>query len=426
MFSNNLNLFTVIGITVILVILIAISRGYESDSVENFVAWNNLTVRDTRPFGLLRNDEIVKQAFKDIVKQDEGKLPNRNFEGWKQSEWFEEQVKGIIHYVLRRINLTTGRHFMPLDMQSVQKTSTFDPISGRGVNRFVVNIFIQDKQPKQVHANASNISFTVLQRDDLVKIESLHTITDHFYEKPLVDGPNVFDNYYKIENPFHLTAPWKTSGDEVIMDPESTERLLDLWHDDLKRPKYRCFSEDGVFRSKESQDMFEEQGNRWKTQTACQESRGVWDKPVDKDGECPFYRANKHFPNRLGGVKLHDQRCEMPINTKTIGYRNVSTDPKHQPYCYNCNIGADGMAGSWGPCCSDQRDPSLYPNLGGNPDYAFPGDEFERAQYWRELAERGLHWSKHPTKIRDVTNQTQKNPVFNKIVGPGPEKITLN
>ena len=178
----------------------------------------------------------------------------------------------------------------------------------------------------------------------------------------------------------------------------------------MKTPKYRCFEGTG-----------DETGT---TKEECDLSDGYWDKPVTRDEECPFFMKNKNYPNRLGGVDPNGNRCEMPIGTKRIGYRYVSADPVHKPWCFNCRIGQDGNPGSIGPCCDEQLNKDLYPNL-VSPDYAYPGDALERGQFWKELSERGLNWQRHPTNIRDVTNSTQKAPVFNAIIGPGPGKIDL-
>jgi hypothetical protein len=241
----------------------------------------------------------------------------------------------------------------------------------------------------------------------------------------VVDEFNKHDEYYRLENPFNLHKPWKTNEQPVLMDDKTTEELLDQWHHELKTPQYKCFANVGsAIPPEESNDFYAEQGSRWRTRQKCKENQGVWDKPIDRDGECPFYRKNLNYPNRLGGKKLHTDQCEMPVGTKTVGYRYVSNDPAHKPWCYNCKIGADGSPNSIGPCCDEQLDKELYPNL-VSPDWAFPGDELERMQFSRELAERGLQWRKHPTKIRDITNPNQKQPVFNAIVGPGPDKVTL-
>lgn len=395
---------------------------------ENFVAWNNEKVRDESPYGLIRDDEQVRRIFNQLVQEDANKFGS-SFSNFKETTTFEEEIKGIIHYVLRRINEKGNRRFVGLDTQSVKKEQTLDPEDRQIVNRWTVNMFIQEKNQLNVHGWSMNISFTLVQKGNILKIEKLHTITDHFYKKPLVDGINPYDKFYKLMNPFHLNKPWKTSGRvdgrDVLMSDEESEQLLDQWHRELKTPAYRCFTDAGsVTESKERKGFFQTAGDRYKNQEACEANKGKWDKPVENDNECPFYRANKNYPNRLGGIKLHTDQCEMPINTKTIGYRYVSSDPVHKPWCYNCKEGVDGP-GTWGPCCDEQLDPELYPQLGGNPDFAYPGDELERYQHRDVLAQRGLNWQRYPTRIRNIENQNQRQPTFGAIIGQGPGKINL-
>lgn len=401
-------------------------------SVEGFVASNNETVREDTPFGLIRDDERVVRNMRQIVAEDARKqstLRSSSYSNWKPTTWFEEELKGITHYVLKTINVKGNRRFVALDHISTKKEQTLDPEDRQVVNRWTSNLFIQEKNELNVHAWSMLITFTLIQKGNDIKITKLHPITDHFYKKPLVEGANPNDVYYKIMNVNHLTSPWRTSrpadGKDVLMDDSESERLLEVWHKDLKTPSYRCFTDNGSsIVPDEGKGFFERAGAQYKNRQACEGSQGTWDKPVEADNECPFYRANKNYPNRLGGLKLHDNRCENPVNTKTIGYRYVSPDPQHRPWCYNCKEGVDGP-GSWGDCADEQRDPSLYPELGGNPDYAYNGDELIRYQNRHILAQRGLNWQKYPTNIRNITNKNQRQPVFNAIIGAGPGKVNL-
>jgi hypothetical protein len=410
------------------VFLIAYSGTLLGSQKENFVAWNNEEVREESPYGLIRDDDKVKNIFRKIVQEDSGKFAGVRFTNFKPTTSFEEEIKGVMHYILRRINKAGNRRFTALDTQSTRKEQTMDPEDHQVVNRWTVNLFIQEKNKHNVHGWAMNITFTMLQKGDLIKVEKLHTITDHFYKKPLVEGMNPHNKYYKLMNPFHLHKPWRTSGRvdgrEVLMPDEETEQLLDVWHKDLKNPGYRCFTDAGdTTTPNERPSFFGRHGDRYKNREACETNQGTWDRPVENENECPFYRANKNYPNRLGGIKLHDRQCELPIGTKPIGYRYASSDPKHRPYCYNCKEGVAGP-GSWGFCCDSQRDTELYPEL-ASPDYAYPGDELERYQHRDVLAQRGLNWQRFPTKIRTIENKNQKQPVFNALVGPGPGKINL-
>lgn len=92
-----------------------------------------------------------------------------------------------------------------------------------------------------------------------------------------------------------------------------------------------------------------------------------WDRRCELDSECPFYQANKNYPNYRGQCK--DGFCEMPIGINRIAYRLYNTQSK--PLCWGCagNVIND--------CCEQQKNKKLYPDKNG-PDYAYPLDTFER------------------------------------------------
>jgi hypothetical protein len=96
---------------------------------------------------------------------------------------------------------------------------------------------------------------------------------------------------------------------------------------------------------------------------------GVWDKECRKDDECPFYKANKNYPNNFGGCI--SGKCQMPYGLTQVSpfqYRN-----EKNTVCYRCK---DGLG-----CCDEQKDKNKYPNL-KSPDYKFEGDELLRLQYY--------------------------------------------
>lgn len=396
-------------------------------NIEPFVAWNNDQYMEGIPTALARDNEILNQLFQEVVADDVNKFDGKQFDDFRVATHFEEEIKGIMHYVLKRINLKGNKGYTGLDFVTASKEQTVDKQTNSIVNKFNFTVFVQEKNKLNVHAHGSLISCQVIQVGDLVKIEKLHTVTDQFYkgnEGPY-EGYNKHDELYRLENQFHLHKPWQTNEGPILMDDAKTEELLTQWHKDLKTPGYKCFENIGVNKSPlVGKGFYEDHGSRWKTQTECQQNQGVWDQPVKNSAECPFYRKNLNYPNRLGGKSLQSDQCDMPVGTKTIGYRYLSNDPIHKPWCYNCKIGADGMPGSIGPCCDEQYDKDKYPNL-VTPDFAFPSDELERMQFSRELGERGLNWQKHPTAIRDIKNPNQKQPVFNAIIGPGPGPATL-
>jgi hypothetical protein len=100
---------------------------------------------------------------------------------------------------------------------------------------------------------------------------------------------------------------------------------------------------------------------------------GVWDKECRKDDECPFYKANKNYPNNFGGCI--QGKCQMPDGITQVSpfkYRN-----EKNALCYRCKEGNL-------TCCDEQKDNKKYPQL-KSPDYKFEGDELLRLQYYYML-----------------------------------------
>lgn len=396
--------------------------------VEGFVPWNSQNVGKFQVSTVKADQLNLEEHFNILVSQDAGKIDTRSAGTFRSQPVIREQARAFINHILARINRQTDRRFHILDVQTTYKEAAIDARDKGIINRYKTELFIQEKDKRKVSAHAFNIRMVFLTKDGELQIEELHFITDYFYKRPLVDGYNPTQKntisssnssdssnfgveYFRIKNPFHLNQPFFTSEDKVLPPDNKQESILAHHQQDLIKPKYRCFEGSG-----------DTQGSANKEE--CDLRDGYWDKPVTRDEECPFFMANKNYPNRLGGVDPNGNRCEMPIGTKRIGYRFISADPAHKPWCYGCRIGKNGDPGGIGPCCDEQLNKDLYPNL-ASPDFAFNSDTLERGQFWKELSERGINWQRHPTNIRDVTNPRQKQPVFNAIIGPGGGKIDL-
>lgn len=113
---------------------------------------------------------------------------------------------------------------------------------------------------------------------------------------------------------------------------------------------------------------------------------GIWDNPCQKDEDCPFYQANKNYPNQRG--KCENGYCELPLGMKRIGFKHYAKD---KPLCYNCHKDQEIMTANGrkiikkrdcsgvecNKCCHLQPNKNLYPNL-NSPDFAFQGDQTDR------------------------------------------------
>jgi hypothetical protein len=370
---------------------------------EDFVPQNSYNVGHNVSSIVEMDTLAVKAAFTKIMEEDSDKFRVAEMPPFRLAASTREQSLRYAKDILQRINRKANRNFEVLDVQSTRKESSFDPADNGIIDRYMINLFVQEHDSRQVHAAAHNISMSFVVKPGVgeIQVTNLHFITDYYYEGPLVGCANPYDKYFRIMNPFHLQQPFVTTDDKILTTDDMQIQLLKDHHRDAKTPRYRCFGGEGATKSK------------------CERTGGYWDRPVTVDEECPFYQGNKNYVNRLGGIKPDGESCQLPVNMKLVGYRYTSNDPAHKPWCYNCKIGADGSPNSVGPCCDEQRNKQLYPGL-SSPDYMFPGDALERGQAWRELGDRGLHWRTHATKIRDTTDRNQKQPVFNAVIGPGP------
>ena len=110
---------------------------------------------------------------------------------------------------------------------------------------------------------------------------------------------------------------------------------------------------------------------------------GIWDAPCQIDNDCPFFKANKNYPNNKGKCNKTTGMCEMPHGIIPIGFTKYG---KIEPDCYNCSITSLDNK-----CCNKQSEDIKKGNLKYiSPDYIFNNDENERKQYKEEIESLGL------------------------------------
>lgn len=114
---------------------------------------------------------------------------------------------------------------------------------------------------------------------------------------------------------------------------------------------FRCYGDANAKTQKDCEAAWDPFGNR-------KSVRGIWDRPCATDDECPFYQANKEYPNYRGGCL--DGLCEMPIGVRRTSYRTY--DKTSKPFCHNC-------PSSDPTCCK------------GKGDIAFDMDVHERGMH---------------------------------------------
>jgi hypothetical protein len=117
---------------------------------------------------------------------------------------------------------------------------------------------------------------------------------------------------------------------------------------------------------------------------------GIWDAPCQVNSDCPFYKANKNYPNEFGKCDKVSGQCEMPLGVIPIGFTQYG---KIEPQCYNCPIVNNGIDnGNDNRCCGIQANQVANGSAKlKSPDYIFSGDELMRRQFTNELLENGLN-----------------------------------
>jgi hypothetical protein len=94
------------------------------------------------------------------------------------------------------------------------------------------------------------------------------------------------------------------------------------------------------------------------------------------DADCPFYKANKNYPNERG--KCLDGECELPLGLVRTGHTTYSE--VDEPICHNC-----GMVSH--TCCKEQTNNKKY----ASADYAFINDYNDRYKFKTNLSNSNLH-----------------------------------
>jgi hypothetical protein len=187
---------------------------------------------------------------------------------------------------------------------------------------------------------------TILNSYDDVDISSKLKIDDD------LDNIDRLDKYFK--------KTYENEDDYCIRNKHLLECIL-------SERNYKCFGKI-EFTKKECEAETDQMGNRV--------TPGIWDRRCMANEDCPYYKANKNYPNTFGKCD-NNGYCELPKGLKRVGYRQHSKNDL--PYCYNC---LDGKTGKIivDKCCNKQK----------KPDYVFENDLRIRNKNEKQLEENGL------------------------------------
>ena len=215
---------------------------------------------------------------------------------------------------------------------------------------------------------------------------------DNYYYKDQISDNAEFDvlpndensKLFQRQNTKFINTYERTDMDSTLLDESSVsakidEKMMSIAKDQQYK-NHKCFGlVDGI-----SNEL-----PQYNNPLFCKSyhpeinQKGVWDAPCQIDNDCPFYNANKNYPNNKGKCNKETGMCEMPMGVIPIGFTKYG---KVEPECYNCSILSLNNK-----CCKKQSEDIAKGNVYyKSPDYIFNNDEKERKQYKEELETMGL------------------------------------
>lgn len=141
-------------------------------------------------------------------------------------------------------------------------------------------------------------------------------------------------------------------GDRAIIESPDMDNTATRFD-----PQYICYQDPRILDQRECVDKYDKNG--------AEKPVYNWDRPCQDNLECPFYLANKKYPNERGGCVAG--YCELPVGLKRISFREYDKEIRdnNYPRCYGCKDD-DPL------CCEKQK------SADAGPDYAFADDREDR------------------------------------------------
>jgi hypothetical protein len=201
-----------------------------------------------------------------------------------------------------------------------------------------------------------------------------------FNVRPVGDKSRVFQD----PNMKFIDRTERSDIDLTLLDENSVAAKIEEKRMNIARDQqfnnHRCF---GLVNG-ESQEL-----PQYKNPVFCKSyhpeinQNGIWDAPCQVNTDCPFYQANKNYPNEFGKCNKETGKCEMPLGLIPLGFTKFG---KVEPNCYNC-----GNNSKDNKCCGKQVSEVVAGTAKfKSPDYIFADDNSQRLAFAEQLESYGL------------------------------------
>jgi hypothetical protein len=271
----------------------------------------------------------------------------------KKIGYFDRIEKNIIESTMYGYRSTTETVALSIDrLENIENELNFID---------AVVVFVVPKSPLSKILSKQSLHLLEIKdvSIDRLKITYPNINKEDIYLKSIFEGDNV-----KISSDSASPNLLYTNLMQVkLQNIETFITRLTISPDNLDQ-EYRCIGSRTITNKHECESPYDRFGEPKSGPT-------VWDKPCSKDEECPYYQANKNYPNNRGGCIKG--ACEVPLGVLTTGYTKFDDRNPYQPFCYRCIDPWDKN------CCERQADLIKQGNSSlASPDYAFSNDTDER------------------------------------------------
>ena len=242
---------------------------------------------------------------------------------------------------------------------------------------------------KNVMEKFKSLEFKI-NKKDLIAINLKNDVVTYKFNKLLINGIplKVGDTLYSEINTGNESIISKIIGYEPYVKTKITdnikkyqvikidykyvyvneindkEDIINLENNNFE-PLYRCYQDSSITSKAECIDTTDK--------TDIEKPSYNWDRPCNKNTECPFYLSNKNYLNERGGC--NNGYCEFPIGIKRKSYREYDdkyTENNH-PKCLGC-----GINDSKDCCDKQQKSSKTKGSKYKSADYIFKNDSEDR------------------------------------------------
>ena len=180
---------------------------------------------------------------------------------------------------------------------------------------------------------------SITKNSNIFKVISDFDLFIYSFDTIDIDRMKIFMNNIKqsdidIKQFWNFNKKINTENTKVLYINTRETFITRLIRDpEVEDNKYHCYGDIQNLNKQLCNMPYDLFGNIKKKET-------IWDKPCEKNEDCPFYGKNKH--HQIDRGKCVDKYCELPVGVRRISYRKYDdVDIVNKPFCHNTDECSD-------------------------------------------------------------------------------------